>query len=81
MIVFKLIGKHIKLLFQSQKRLSKWRQHFVKNGKPFFVKKLKILYSLDHTIFFKFHQHVVQKPIEIIMCEEPLDYQCQHHQW
>ena len=26
----------------------------------FFVKKLKILYSLDHTILFKFHQHVVQ---------------------
>ena len=41
-------------------RLSKWRQHIVKNGKPFFVKKLKILYSLDHTISFEFHQHVVQ---------------------
>ena len=35
-------------------------QRFVKNGEPFFVKKLKIFYTLDHTILFRFHQHVVQ---------------------
>ena len=33
----------------------KW---FKKNN--FFVKKLKISCSLDHTILFKFHYHVVQ---------------------
>ena len=49
-------------MFQLQKRLSKWRQRFVKNGlkNRFFVKKLSIWYSLDKTILFKFHQHVVQ---------------------
>ena len=35
-----------KQLFQSQKCLSKWHQHFVKT--------LKILYSLDDTMLFKF---------------------------
>ena len=43
---------------QLQKHRLKWRQRFVKNRfkKPdFFVKKLKISYSLDHTILFKFH--------------------------
>ena len=33
---------------------------FAKNGEPFFVKELKILYTLDHTILFKFYHHVVQ---------------------
>ena len=46
-------------MFQSQKRLPKWCQHFVKND-HFFVEKLKILFSSDHTILFKFNQHVVQ---------------------
>ena len=49
------------------------------NGEPFFVKKLKILYTLDHPILFKFHQHVVQ--ILQIMYGETLDLQCQHQQY
>ena len=47
----------------AQKRLAKWRQLFVKNGFKktwVFVQNLKILYILDHTIWFKFRQYVVQ---------------------
>ena len=67
-------------MFQLQKRLEKWRQIFVKNGLKIsvFVKKLKILYILDLTIWFKFRQHVVQ--IRIKKCMESLDFQCQHLQ-
>ena len=40
----------IKQLFMSQKRLTKWHQHFLKNSQPIFIKKLKILYIIsDHT--------------------------------
>ena len=49
---------------------SKWHKRFVKNGEPFFVKKLKILHTLDHMILFRFHQHVVQ--ILIKQCTERL---------
>ena len=49
-----------KQLYQSQKHLPKWRQHFVKNCWKVCAKKHKILYGSDHTILFKFHQHVVQ---------------------
>ena len=48
------------IFFQSQKRVPKWRQHFVKMINHFFVEKLQILFSSDHTILFKFYQHVVQ---------------------
>ena len=57
MVVCKLIVRRqtIVSVFQnSVNTLPKMVNHF------FFVKKLKILYSLDHTILFKFHQHVVQ---------------------
>ena len=50
------------------------------NGEQCLVKKLKILYTLDHTILFKFHQHVVQILYQI-MYEETLDFQCQHQQY
>ena len=60
MVIFKLIILSIKqLLFQLQKSLPKWCQRFVKI-EPLSVKKLKILWSLDHTTLFKLHQHVVQ---------------------
>ena len=42
-----------------------------------FVKKLKILCSLNHTILFKFHQHVVQI-LNQLMYGETSDFQCQH---
>ena len=42
-----------------------------------FVKKLKILCSLDNTILFKFHQHVVQNTYHL-MYGKTLDFQCQH---
>ena len=47
-----------------EQQTPKWHQHFAKNGYPFFAKKLKMLYSSDHTILFKFHQHKVQIPIK-----------------
>ena len=58
---------------------SKWHQRFVKYSEPFFVKKLKILYTFDHTILFRFHQHVVQ--ILIKQYGETSDFQCQHQQY
>ena len=45
------------------KRLAKWRQRFFffkwlkKLG---FCQKLKILYISEHTIWFKFHQYIIQ---------------------
>ena len=36
------------------------------NGLPFFVKILNILYSLGHTILFKFHHHVDQIRIKYV---------------
>ena len=58
--------------FLSQKRFPKWRKYHLKNGEPFFVKKLKILCIFYRTILFKFHQHVVQT-----MYAETLNFQCQ----
>ena len=50
--------------FSHKKRLPKGSgQHIVKKVNHFFwggVKKLEVLYSSNHTIVFKFHQHVVQ---------------------
>ena len=37
-------------------------------GKPFFAKKLKVLLISHHTIFFQFHQHMIQ--ILIKQCME-----------
>ena len=51
------------------------------NGEQFFVKKLKILYTLDHTILFKFHQHVHGPNTYQIIYGETLDFQCQHQQY
>ena len=54
------------------------------NSEPFFmffVKKLKILYTLDHSILFKFHQHVVQIYTYQIVYGETLDFQCQYQQY
>ena len=51
------------------------------NGEQFLVKKLKILYTLDHTILFKFHQYVVQIYTYQIMYGETLDFRCQHQQY
>ena len=53
----------LKQLFQLQKHFAKWRQRFGKSGSKkvgFFVKKLKFLQISDNTIWFQFHQHVVQ---------------------
>ena len=58
MIVFELIVKHQTIVSVTE-MFSKWHQRFVKSGEPFIVEKLKILYTLDHTILFRFHQHVM----------------------
>ena len=49
-----------KCLFTGTFSKSRWRLLFLKNGEPFFAKKLKILNISYHTILLKFHQHVVQ---------------------
>ena len=51
----------------------------LKTVNHFLSKKLKILFSLDHTSLFKFHQQVVQIPTNIIY-GETLDLHWQHQQ-
>ena len=58
----------------TEKRLSKWREHFVKNGYPFFVEKLKILYSSYRTIFFQISTVYGPNTYQI-MYGETLDFQ------
>ena len=58
-IVFELIVEH-KTIVSVTETFSKMVSMLCQNGEQFLVKKLKILYTLDHTILFKFHQHVGQ---------------------
>ena len=53
---------------------------FVKNGEPFFVKKLKIVYTLDQPILFRFHQQCGPNTYQT-MYGETSDFQCQHQQY
>ena len=57
------------------KNKNKTKQNKKQKTKTFFVKKLKISCSLDHTILFKFHQHVVQNTNNVW---RDFDFQCRH---
>ena len=62
----------------SKKLLPKWRQHFLKNGQPFFAKKLFFLHFVSHD----FVQILPGRgpntyQIMYMMYGETLDFQCQ----